>query len=110
MRDSNVYLKDILQAIKKIEKYTKGLSLAVFKQDSLIKDAVLRNLSIIGEAANHIPSSTKKSIVDIEWRKIIDLRNILIHEYFGIDDEIIWDVVENKLPELKRAITKHLSR
>lgn len=110
MRDSKIYFEDIVQAIKKIQNYTKDMSLSKFKKDHLVKDAVLRNLSIIGEAANHISSLDKKNIPNIEWRNIIGLRNILIHEYFGIDDEIIWDVVKNHLPDLKKEIKRYLRK
>jgi len=108
MRDSNIYLKDILQSIKKIEKYTKGITLSKFKKNSLVKDAVLRNLGVIGEAARRVLPLVQNDIQDVDWSKIIGLRNILIHEYFGVDDEIIWDVVVGKLPQLKQAVTKYL--
>ena len=107
-RDSNIYLKDILQSIRKIEKYTKGLTLAKYKKDSLIKDAVLRNLGVIREAARHILPSVKKDIHDIDWQKIIGLRNILIHEYFGVDEEIIWDIAVKQASTVKQALTSHL--
>lgn len=108
MRDYKLYLDDILQAIKHIQKYTKGMDLAEFKKNSLVLDAVVRNLEVIGEASKKIPLEMKKRSVSIEWKKISGLRDILIHEYFGVDISIVWDVVENKLPGLKKEVSRLL--
>ncbi|MBU4312987.1 MAG: DUF86 domain-containing protein [Candidatus Omnitrophica bacterium] len=105
MRDYKLYLEDILQAIDKIEKYTKGLNADRLKKEDLIVDGVVRNLEIIGEAAKNIPQDIKKKHPDIEWKKIAGLRDILAHEYFGIDLQILWDIIKNKLPELKTKVT-----
>lgn len=105
MRDYKLYLDDILQAIEKIEKYTKGLTVEKLKKEDLVVDGVVRNLEIIGEAAKNIPVDIKKKHSDIEWKKITGLRDILAHEYFGIDLEILWDIVKNKLPELKGKVS-----
>ena len=105
MRDYRLYLDDISKAIKKIEKYTKGLSLAELKKKDLIIDGIARNLEIIGEAAKSIPKRIKEKYPDIEWRKISGLRDILAHEYFGIDLEVLWDIVKNKLPDFKKEIS-----
>ena len=85
MRDYKLYLDDIIEATKRIEKYTKGLTLERFKKDDLIVDGVVRNLEIIGEAVKNIPANVKDRHVDIEWKKMAGLRDILAHEYFGID-------------------------
>ena len=108
MRDYKLYLDDILQAIRKIEKYTKSLNANKLKKEDLVVDGVVRNLEIIGEATKNIPQDIKKKHLDIEWRKIAGLRDILAHEYFGIDLEILWDIVKNKLPELKKKVTQLL--
>ncbi|MBU1006961.1 MAG: DUF86 domain-containing protein [Candidatus Omnitrophica bacterium] len=108
MRDYKLYLEDILQAIQKIEKYTKGLDADKLKKEDLIIDGIVRNLEIIGEAVKNIPQDIKNENLDVEWKKIAGLRDILAHEYFGIDLEILWDIVKNKLPELKIKISNLL--
>ena len=108
MRDWKLYLDDILEAAKRIEKYTKRLTLEKAKKDTLVVDAVVRNLEIIGEAAKNIPGQVKEKYPDIEWRKIAGLRDILAHEYFGVDLEVLWDIIENKLPVLKKQVVRIL--
>ncbi len=105
-----VYFQDILNAINKIEKYTEDINFEKFSENELIQDGVIRNLEIIGEAVKHIPEDIKKDYPEIEWRKIAGLRDILIHAYFGIDIEIIWDILKNKIPELKTRIERILSK
>lgn len=106
MRDYELYVDDIKQAIKRIEKYTRGLTLEKLKKDNLTTDGVVRNLEIIGEAVKNIPSSVKADHPEIEWRKIAGLRDILAHEYFGVDVDILWDIIKNKLSDLKKNISK----
>lgn len=105
----NVYINDMLGAIEKIQRYTAKMSYEAFKDDELVQDATIRNLEILGEAAKKIPDEIKIAYSDVEWKKVAGLRDILIHDYFGIDTVIIWDVIQNKLPslqELLRKITK----
>jgi len=103
-REYKVYLADILSAIGKIEKYSKNLDLSNFSSNELIIDGIVRNLEIIGEAVKNIPPTIKSKHKKIEWKKIAGLRDILIHEYFGVDPEILWDIVKNKIPDLKIKI------
>jgi len=108
MRSYKLYLKDILVAIKKINKYTASLTFERLKRDELLIDAIVRNLEIIGEASKNIPKGIREKHPDIEWKKVCGLRDILVHEYFGIDVQILWDIIKNKLPDLKKKITRVL--
>lgn len=107
-RDYKVYLKDILLAIDKIEEYIGNFSFEELVKEKMRVDAVVRNLEIIGEAVKHIPNDIKKRYQFVDWKKISGLRDILIHEYFGVDLEILWDIVKNKLPALKENINRIL--
>lgn len=106
MRDPRLYIDDILEAIKKIEKYTKGLTSEELEENSLVVDGVVRNLEIIGEAAKNVPASVKREYPDIEWKKISGLRDVLAHEYFGVDLEVVWNIVTEKIPALKKNIMR----
>ena len=88
-RDYRVYVDDVLSAIDKIKRYTKGYSKKRFLSEEKTVDAVVRNLEIIGEAIKKIPESIRSQYPNVEWRKISGLRDILVHEYFGIHTEII---------------------
>lgn len=107
-RDCRVYLSDILEAVRRILSYTEGMSLEDFAKSLITVDAVVRNLEVIGEAATRISDDVKAEASDIEWRKIVALRNVLAHEYFGVNTKIVWDVVVNKLGPLQRACRRIL--
>jgi len=109
-REYKAYLNDILEAIRKIEKYTDNLSFDDFIEDELIQDGVVRNLEIVGEAVKNIPEEIKNKNPEIEWQKIAGLRDILIHAYFGIDVDIVWNIVKKKIPKLKKEILEVLSK
>lgn len=106
MPEFKVYLEDILESARRIENYVRGLSFEDFSVNMMAIDAVIRNLEIIGEAVKHLPEDIKKSHPEIEWKRIAGLRDILIHEYFGVDLRIIWDIVTEKVPELKLSVEK----
>jgi len=106
MRDPRLYIDDILEATRKIEKYVKGLTFEELKENSLVVDGVVRNLEIIGEAAKNIPAEVKQEYPDIEWKKISGLRDVLAHEYFGVDLEVVWNIVTEKIPALKKNIMR----
>ncbi|MEL6351309.1 MAG: DUF86 domain-containing protein [Cyanobacteria bacterium J06627_28] len=103
-RDLTLYLEDILKSVDKIERYTNGLSQQEMVEDERTFDAVALNLQIIGEAVKHIPDAYREIYPQIEWRKIAGMRDFIAHVYFSLDDEIIWDVVQNKLNDLKNCI------
>jgi len=105
-REPRVYLRDILDAIESIRTYTQGLDRGGFHQDRLRQDAVIRNLEIIEEAAKQLPAELKRPGTDVEWRKIAGLRDILIHQYFGVDADVVWDVVEDKLAPLAAMVSE----
>jgi uncharacterized protein with HEPN domain len=109
-RDYKAFINDILEAINRIESYTSDLTIEKFSKSQLYQDAALRNLGIIGEAVKRLPDTLIKKYPEVEWKKIAGLRDILIHSYFGIDIEIVWDVIQNKLPDLKDQISFILSK
>lgn len=97
-------IKDILQAIEKIELYTNGMTISEFKKNELVQDAVIRNFEIIGEAAKSVPINIQKTHMHIPWRQIIAFRNFLIHEYSGVDLITIWQTIINDLLHLKQQM------
>lgn len=103
-RGSEVYLDDILEAIRRIELYTRGVSYDSFRQDLLVQDGVARNLEIIGEAVKKLPLDLRGRYPIIDWKKVAGLRDVLIHEYAAVELAILWDVVETRLPELKVVV------
>ena len=100
-RDYRVYVDDIIGAIEKIQRFTVGLDRETFSQDEKTFDAVIRNLEVIGEAIKKIPEDVRMRYPLVEWKKIAGVRDILVHEYFGIDVEIVWDILQNKLAPLE---------
>lgn len=107
-RDPILFLEDILQSISRAEEYVHGLDFKSFKQDYKTVDAVVRNFEIIGEASKNMPGDIKVQYPKIPWDQMYRLRNRISHEYFGIDYEIIWDILKNYLPENKADIQKAL--
>lgn len=102
------YVKDIQDSIEKIEEFNKGLTFEEFEKDIKTVFATVRAFEIIGEASNKLPSDIKLAFQDIPWKKIVGMRNILVHEYFGVDSEAVWKAVQNDLPKLKPVINKML--
>ena len=105
-RSCQMYVDDILMAIKRIFEYTQDCDFASFKRDYKTVDAVIRNFEIIGEAAKNIPAEITERYPGVPWNEMYSLRNRISHAYFGIDYEIIWDIITNYLPENKSQIEK----
>src|ERR1039458_3010414 len=103
-RPADLLLDDIRESIAKIERYTAGLDRAGFEADEKGVDAVVRNLEIIGEAARQMPEEFTRRNSQIEWRKIAGLRNRIVHDYFGLDLEIICQIIRSDLPALERQL------
>ena len=105
-RPINLLLSDILESIDRIPQYIEGLSFDAFSNDQKSIDAVVRNLEIIGEAANRLPDEFKGNHTEVEWHKVVGLRNRIIHDYFGIDLKIIWQIIHADLPALRKILSK----
>jgi len=103
-RDFRVYCADILDSGSAIMEFVNGLSFKEFCDDRKTYSAVIREFKIIGEAVGNLPDRLKQRHPDIEWQDIKDFRNLLIHEYFGVDLEIVWKVIKDDLPSLLGAI------
>ncbi len=107
-KDRNVLLNDILESISKIMKYTNGYNLDMFLDDDKTIDAVVRNFEIIGEVSSKIDEEFKLQHPEVEWNRMKGLRNRMIHDYSGIDYEVVWDIIENYLEELEFQIEQLL--
>jgi uncharacterized protein with HEPN domain len=98
------FLEDILNSIESINDYVSGMTYEEFKDDRRTVDAVVRNFEVIGEAASNIPDEVKERHQSVEWRGVVNFRNVMIHDYFRVDTGRVWDTMEKNLPELKRQV------
>lgn len=103
-RDISFFIYDIKESIEAIFEYTNSISYDFFSTDRKTKSAVIREFEIIGEAVKNLPDNIKDKYKYIPWRDIVDFRNLLIHAYFGVDFEIVWNTIQNDLPRLYEAI------
>lgn len=108
-RDWTLRLTDILSAIDAITDYTKELDFPSFSSDRRTMDAVVRNLIVIGEAASHVPSEVVGRHPEVPWRDMADMRNVVVHEYFGVDTRVVWETIRNDLLPLVASLRKLLS-
>ena len=99
-REWRFYLDDMLRFAKKVRTYSAGIDQAMFEQDELKYDAILRNLELIGEAATHVPGEVREQHAIIPWRQVIATRNRLIHGYLGIDNDTLWSIVSDDIEPL----------
>jgi len=109
-RDYRLYIDDILEAIRKIEKYIEGLTKDDFLRDDKSFDAVIRNFEIIGEAVKHIPLDIREKYPDVPWKVMAGMRDKLIHEYFGIRYDVVWDTIKKRFPEVRPLIEEVLRK
>jgi len=103
-REPLFFLEDVLDCIRQIETYTAELSAESFLEDTLVQDAVLRRLQIIGEAVKRLPAEIRDRYPAVPWRRIAGTRDVLVHSYFGVDLELAWSMVKDHLPPLERQI------
>ncbi len=104
MKDDTLYLIHIAECIARVESYTQGMTKEAFLAAEMVQDAVIRNLQTMAESTQRLSVRAKESRPEIDWRKIAGFRNILVHDYLGVDLEKVWEIVRNDLPILKDAI------
>jgi uncharacterized protein with HEPN domain len=107
-RDWAYRVQDILDAIAKIQRFTSNVDFEAFENDEELLDAVVHNLTVIGEAANHVPAGIADQHHEIPWRQMIDLRNFSVHAYWNLHPSLIWDTIQNDLPPLVEPLRKLL--
>ena len=110
IKDDSIYLKHIMDAIERIGEYTSDMMYEEFSENHLVQDGVIRQIEIIGEAAKRLSEGTKDMDRSIPWKDVIGMRNKLIHDYFGVDIDAVWDTVEKDIPLLKAKMQPLLDR
>ncbi|MEK7669504.1 MAG: HepT-like ribonuclease domain-containing protein [Patescibacteria group bacterium] len=106
MKDDKTYIKNILDSIQKIEEFTKGINKGNFVENQMMQSATILQLALIGEEANKISKDTKSKI-DLAWKEIIGFRNMAFHDYINLEIDIVWDTVQEDLPELKAKLSEY---
>lgn len=105
-RDDRVYLLHILDAVEQIEHYVQGFNYETFMRSRLVQDGVIRQLEIIGEASKNLSKTTRNNSQEVPWRDMAGMRDVLIHQYFGVDLSAVWGTVKQDMPELKKCLAK----
>ena len=103
-RDPWLYLQDLLESASRVQAYTENLAKEDFEGNQMVYDAVLRNLEIIGEAAKRLPPEWKEAMPAIPWRMVCGFRDHIAHGYFGLDNDVVWDVIQEEVPALAREV------
>lgn len=107
-RDYKLFLKDIINAMDAIERFTKGMELDDLVKDDKTSSAVIRKFEIIGEAVRNIPDWLRGKYPQIQWRRMVGMRDRLIHAYFGVDYELVWEAIKSEIPKVKPELQKIL--
>jgi uncharacterized protein with HEPN domain len=103
-RDLRLYLDDIVECCDKVGRYTLGLTFDQFRNSEMVMDAVTRNVELIGEASKAIPAAIRNKYQDVPWRKMTGLRDVVVHSYFRIDVQLLWDIVQREVPIVRQKI------
>lgn len=109
-RDWKVRLEDILEAIDRINRYTEGMTEVRFRESEMVQDALIRNFTVIGEASRHIPEDIQERHPEVPWSSMRGMRNLVVHEYFGVDVKILWDTLQEDLPDLSENLKQMLEK
>jgi len=109
-KDHLIFVKHILENIEDIETFSKGISKDEFSKNKLKQKAIIRSLEVIGEAVKNIPDLSRGKYPDVEWKAISGLRDKLIHHYFGVDLNAVWNIINKDIPDLKEKIRKILNQ
>jgi len=104
IKSDSAYIEHILDCIRKINEFSQGISLKEFRKNELVQDAIIRNIEIIGEASKKISNDTKQTYYKIPWREIAGMRDKLIHDYLGVDFDVVWKTIKNDIPDLEKLI------
>ena len=106
IKNDLAYIDHILDCIRKINEFSRDLFLKEFKKNELVQDAIIRNIEIIGEASKRISSETKQTYYKIPWKEISGMRDKLIHDYLGVDVDVVWKTIKEDIPSLQKLITE----
>lgn len=105
-RRFDFYLQDMQEAMERILRYTNGITFEEFTTNLMLRDAVIRNFEVLGESVKHVPFKFQKKYKNLPWQHMFELRNFIVHEYFDIDDDILWHIIKYDLKENHTAIQK----